>query len=435
MAVALKRKRETKPTFNEVVARYPEMPRLIALKIDVQRRGVHYTERALSIVDDSVQMRSPYIFGSRDGEIKPLPESIILRDGTSILTDPTPLEQAPYHVDLVDGRLALVDGGEPVEFVEFWPKPRYYDKETRSGIPMSHIVSARPQRLNIFQSNFCQFWASKQECRFCDIVNHSRQQKDALGVPSRLKPEDVSETIREALKEPGRFTGMCLTAGSVLKGETIFDREVDYYIETLQAVGENFKTRKFPSQLIASAFNEKQLTRIYEETGLTSYTSDLEVFGEQLFNWICPGKAHSVGYREWQQRLIRAVDIFGRGNVGTGLVGGVELAKPNGFTSETDALASTLAEAEYLAKHGVTTVFIVWVPRPGSYFRNQQNPSLDYYLRLSMGLHALRVKHNLGVDFDDYRRCGNHPDTDLSRLLQGDKTNRTPSPTPWGKVA
>lgn len=417
MAVPLE-KTDRELTLDEVVEKYTDVPRLIALKIDVQRRGVHYTERAAGAVDDSVhQLRSPYIFGSRDGQIKPLPESLILRDGTSILTDPTPLEQNPYIVDLVDGQLALVDGDETVEFVDLWPKPLYYDKKTSSGIPMSHIASARPQRLNIFQSSFCHFWADKMECRFCDIVNHTRQQKDALGVPTRLKPRDVSETIREALREPGRFTGICLTAGSVIKGNEIFDHEVEYYIETLHAIGENFASKKFPSQLIASAFNEKQLVRLYEETGLMSYTSDLEVLGEEMFNWICPGKAESVGYREWKQRLIRAVDIFGRGNVGTGLVGGVELARPHGFTSEDDALESTLSEAEYLAEHGVTTVYIVWVPRPGSYFRDQRNPSLEYYVRLCKGLHDLRVKYDLGADFDDYRRCGNHPDTDLSRLL------------------
>jgi hypothetical protein len=417
MALALVKEREEELSLSEVVEKYPDVPRLIALKIDAQRRGVHYTDRALKSVDATVQMRSPYLFGSRDGEIKPLPESILLRDGTSILTDPTPLEQNPYLVDLVDGRLALVDEGEAVEFIELWPKPLYYDKFTQSGIPMSHVVSARPQRLNIFQSSYCHFWADKKECRFCDLVNHTKQQKTELGVPSRLKPEDVSETIAEAIKEPGRFTGMCLTSGSVLKGDQIFDREVDFYIETLQAIGENFTTKKFPSQLIASAFNEKQLARLYEQTGLMSYTSDLEVLGEEKFNWICPGKAQSVGYQEWRQRLIRAVDIFGRGNVGTGLVGGVELAKPYGFTSETDALASTLEEAEFLAEHGVTTVYIVWVPRPGSNFRDQQNPSLDYFVQLARGLHNLRVKYRLSADFDDYRRCGNHPDTDLSRLL------------------
>jgi len=57
------------------------------------------------------------------------------------------------------------------------------------------------------------------------------------------------------------------------------------------------------------------------------------------------------------------------------------------------------------------------VPRPGSYFKDQKSPSLDYYVRLAKGLHQLRVKYGLPVDFDDYRRCGNHPDTDLARLL------------------
>jgi len=417
MTVALKKVAAKESELELVLEQHSDFPRLIAVKIDAQRRGVHYTERALATVDSSVQMRSPYLFGSRDGEIKDLPESLLLRDGTTILTDPTPLAQNPYLVDLVDGRLALVDGGKLVEHIELWPKPLYYDKKTSSGLPMSHIVSARPQRLNVFQSSYCQFWAEDDGCKFCDIVTHTKQQKNELGVPSRLKPEDISETIREAIKEPGRFTSICLTSGSVLKGAELFDREVDFYIETLQAIGENFATKKFPSELISSAFNERQLARLYEETGLTSYTSDLEVLGEDKFNWVCSGKAKWVGYGEWKQRLIRAVDIFGRGNVGTGLVGGVELAKPHGFTSESDALKSTLEEAESLAEHGVTSFYIVWVPRPGSYFKDQQNPSLDYFVRLAQGLHDLRVKYKLPIDYNDYRRCGNHPDSDLSRLL------------------
>ena len=71
-------KGERKPELSlaEVVAKYPQCPRLIALKIDVQRRGVHYTDKALAAVDYSIhQMRSPYLFGSRDGQIKDLPES------------------------------------------------------------------------------------------------------------------------------------------------------------------------------------------------------------------------------------------------------------------------------------------------------------------------------------------------------------------------
>jgi hypothetical protein len=405
-------------SFDEVLARYPRFPRLIALKIDVKRRGVHYTKRAELAVDPAIhQLRSPYIFGSRDGVIAPLPESLLLRDGTSILVDPTPLEQDPYVVDFIDGRFVLVDGGRFIDEVDLWPKPAYYDKKTSSGIPMSHIVGARPQRLNVFQSSYCYFWADDKGCRFCDIVPHTQQQRKELGVPDRRRPEDVRETIAEAIKEPGRFTSLCLTAGSVVKGKEVFDLEVDYYVELLQAIGDVFATRRFPSQLLSSAFNERQLIRLHEQTGLSSYTSDIEVLNEEKFNWICPGKAKWVGYQEWKNRLIRAVDIFGRGNVGTGIVGGVEMATPHGFTREDDALAATLGEAEYLAENGVTTVSIVWVPRPGSNFHDQVAPSLDYYLRLCQGLQDLRVKYGLSVDFDDYRRCGNHPDSDLARAF------------------
>ncbi len=414
--VAIRRVQE--PSLDEVLARNPGFPRLVALKIDVQRRGVHYTDRAIAAVDPQRdQLRGSYIFGSRDASLTPLPESLLLRDGTTILTDPTPREQGPYVVDAIDGQFWLVEGDEPIEPVMLWPKPAYYDRTTSSGIPMKYVVTARPQRLNIFQSSACHFWGNGNGCKFCDINTHGKQQKAELGIPTRLEPRDVSETIRAALEEPGRYTGICLTAGTDFRGAELFDREVDHYVEILQAVGENFRTRRFPSQLIGTAFSERQLARLHAETGLSSYTSDLEVLDERVFGWVCPGKAEKVGYREWKRRLVAAVGIFGRGNVGTGLVGGVELAKPNGFSSEEDALAATLAEAEDLARQGVTTVYIVWVPRPGSPFHEQRNASLEYYVRLAKGLHGLRVKYGLSADFDDYRRCGNHPDTDLSRLL------------------
>jgi hypothetical protein len=409
---------ERELTFAEVVEKYPQIPRLIVLKIDARRRGVHYTEEAFRHVDPSQhQVRGKYIFGARDGALTPVPESLILRDGTTVLTDPTPLELNPYVVDWHDGQFVLRDGEEILEEVELWSRPAYYGKKTSRGTAMEYVLTARPQRLNLFVANYCHFWTDKHECRFCDIVTHLKQQKQEWNIPSRVNADDVEETLREALKEPGRFANLYLTAGSDMHGDSDFDREVDYYIEVLQAAGRVFEPKKFPCQLMSSAFTEKQLSRIYEETGVSSYVADTEVLNERLFNWICPGKSKWVGYREWKRRLIAAVDIFGRGNVGTGVVGGVELAQPFGFASEDDALNATLEEAEDLTSHGVSTVFIVWTPRPGSHFHDQKIPSLEYYVRLALGLHRLRARYGLGVDFDDYRRCGNHPDSDLARLL------------------
>ena len=408
---------ERRLTLKEVAAKYPDVPHLVILKTDVRLRGVHYTDAALSAVDPAIhQVRGRTLFGTRDGQLKPLPSSVLLKDGTLILPDPTPLEKNPYVIDLVDGQLALIDNDELLEFVDLTEKPRYYELVTSSGIPMRDIVTARPQRLDLTASSYCHFGTKGNLCRYCNINSHNKQQvREGVG-KSRYKPREISESIREALKEPGRFSFIHITGGSVLSGEEVFDKELDIYIDTLQAIGENFATKKFPADVTTSAFSERQLRRLNEETGVMAYTSDLEVLNEEKFNWICPGKADAIGYKEWKRRLIGAVDIFGRGYVGTGIVAGVELARPFGFTSEDEALNATLEEAEYLAEHGVTTWSSPWSVRPGSDLEDQAGPSLEYCIRVARGLNQLRIKYGLIIDFNDYRRCGNHPDTDLSRI-------------------
>ncbi len=417
MTTTLAGKRQ-KTTLDEVAERYPDVPRLLIIKTDVQRRGVFYTDAALSLLDEAKhQTTGTHIFGARDGVIALRPESLLLRDGTSIITTPTPLEENPYVVDVLDGKPWLFDDGAQLEEVEYWPAPDFYAKTSSSGVPMKNIVSARPQRLNIFPYRYCTFWNNNKGCSFCDIVAQLKKGGKELNIPAKLDPLEVGEAIGEALKEPGRFSAVFLTSGSIVSGQAPFDDEVDYYIQILKEVGKHFKTRKFPSQIIGTAFTRKQLERLYKETGLMSYTADIEVLNEELFNQLCPGKAEWIGYREWKKRLVEAVEIFGPGRVNTGLVAGIELTKPYGFVSEDKALEQVLAEAEDMARQGVSTVFIVWSPRPDTPLAGQKNASLDYYIRLARGLHALRVKYRLPIGFDDYRHCGNHPDSDLSRLL------------------
>jgi hypothetical protein len=403
---------------DEVTARYPDVPRLIVIKTDVQRRVVFYSDAALALLDERLHQTSgTHIFGARDGVIALRPESLLLRDGSSIITTPTPLEENPYIVDVKDGSAWLFDDGQSLEAVDYWPAPDFYAKTSKSGVPMKNIVSTRPQRLNIFPYRYCTFWNNNKGCSFCDIVSQLKKGGKELNIPAKLDPREVGDVVGEALKEPGRYSAVFLTSGSIVSGQEPFDDEVDYYIQILQEVGKHFKTRKFPSQIIGTAFTKKQLQRLYNETGLMSYTSDIEVLNEELFTKLCPGKSEWIGYQGWKKRLVDAVDIFGPGRVNTGLVAGIELTKPYGFTSEDEALGHTLAEAEVLAKQGVSTVFIVWSPRPDTPLGDQKNAALDYYIRLARGLHALRIKYCLPIGFDDYRHCGNHPDSDLSRLL------------------
>lgn len=404
-------------SLKEVIEKYSDVSPFVIIKADVIRRTVTYTERALQVLDPNKhQVQQRVLIGSNEGKNGHVPVSLLLRDGTSIIIMPDPGAVNPYVVDYVDGKLVLTDNGDIVEEVEYWYKPDYYDKFTSSGTPMWQVASARPQRLDIDPNSYCQFWNTGDGCKFCNIVSNSNKSKKDKNMIVSLKARDVYETVKEALKQPGMFTNLKMCSGSILSGKEVFDEEVDMYIEMLQAAGENFKTKKFPSQIISSAFSERQLAKLYESTGLTTYTSDIEILNEEKFAWICSGKHKKIGYENWKNRIISAVDIFGRGNVSSGIVGGAELAKPYGFTDEDEALKYDLEEAEDFASKGVSVVHCVWIPLQGSAFHNQETPSLEYFVKLSKGLSGLRKKYGLNIDMDNYRKCGNHPDTDLDRV-------------------
>lgn len=402
-----------KTTYFDACAKYSDVSRFVILKIDMQRRGFIVSQKAMDkIEEEKYQTRERTFSRELQGNY---PVSFLLRDGTSIVTRPNFNDSnglEPYLIDSRENKFIVSISGIEIDEIYLWEKPDFYEKYTSSGIPMWHIANARPQRLDINPFQYCDFWKYGKGCRFCEIAStYNKTKKKTV-----LDMMDIEETVGEALKESGRYAAVFLTGGSKLGGRRLFDDEVDLYIKVLQIIGKFFKTNKFPSQLIGSAYNQEQLKRLHDETGLMFYTSDIEVLNKKLFAWICPGKDALVGYELWKYRLFQAVELFGRGNVNTGIVGGVELAVPNGFKEEEQALEATLMEAQELFKNGVSVVSCVWRIAPGSLFASQDVPSLDYYIKLSKGLNQLRKKYGIYTGMDDYRRCGNHPDTDLDRI-------------------
>jgi hypothetical protein len=389
--------------FEEVALKHPDVPKFIILKLDLYRRGIVCTDRVLG------RMR------------KNVPTPVILRDGTTVFSLLGGLKAAgdyllePYRLDCVDGKVAVFDGNEFVDEVDISPDPDFYGKKTSRGTPMEAVASARPQRLDLWVYRSCDFWKGGNQCRFCAVNPMFKPGVEAMGRVS-LHPDDIRETVKEALKEPGRLSQITVTGGANPGDDETFDSETERYIEVLQAVGDNFLGRRFPSQLLSCGLSKKQLTRIHGETGLLSYCPDIEVWDKERFSWICPGKEKFIGWDGYVGSMLDAVDIFGPGNVYTNVVAGCEMAEPHGFKTVDEALTSNFDGCEFLAKRGVAMMSLVFRPAKLSLFRGQKQPPLDYYARLVKGLHDIRAAYGLEVRSDDYKHCGNHPDSDLCRI-------------------
>lgn len=409
-------------SFEQVVEKHADVSPFVILKLDLQRRGIRLTDAAAAAVDTPYyRYAASNVVHVKNENGKPLvfPGPILLRDGSTVLTSPVPGQfDNPYTIDHAEGKFWALDGHRRVDEVDFTPRPDYYGKLTSRGIPMESIANARPQRLDISPYRYCHYWDTQDQCKFCAFFTDLKAQRQAAGdqFEKVVHPEDIYETVREALKEPGRISQINLTAGTDYSGDVPFEKEVDRYVEVLQAIGRNFKTRRFPSQLIAPAYSKRQVKRLYDETGLSSYCPDIEVWDEKLFKWICTGKEKWFGRNYWIQSTLDAVEVFGKGNVYTNFVAGIEFAQPHGFTSIEQALDSNFEAAEFFAKNGVVYLSLVWVPWKSTAFAGQKQPPLDYYVRLVKGLVQIRRSHGLASDNDDFKHCGNHGDSDLERL-------------------
>ena len=407
--------RKKEESFREIIKKYPEISPFIITQLDVQRRGVTFTSAALDRVDPSIHQTRP--LGERLA-----PDSLLLRDGTSIVTnftfatsDGTISGRDPYLVDVVDGKTVLTDNGDIIDEIIYWEKPEYYDKVTSFGNKMGTVIRARPQRFHLDVNHYCHFWdVGGEGCKYCGIGAEGHKYKGASNEHANY--DEIREVMQELVKEKGCFTGFILTGGSVLSGKELCDDELEQYIQTMHAIGSVFSAKKFPSQINSTALNVRQLERLYNETGLTSYTTDLEVFDEEVHKWVCPGKARLIPFKEWKKRLYDAVPIFGKGQVNTGIVSGVELAEPNGFKSEAEAIARNLETAEELTSYGVGLKHDVWNVVPNSIFKNQSTPSLDYYVQITKGFYELNLKYGINTEMDDYRKCSMHANINHDRI-------------------
>ncbi len=419
MAKHLSDWRKREEDLETVIEKYPDVSPFVILKTDVQRRGYILSKEAEKRLDPSIHLvHSHGVFGDSEAGA---PNGLVLRDGTLIVgsyadaLDVNSKVLDPYVIDVRDDKLVITDEDRVYEEVEYWRKPDFFDKTTSKGTPMWQILGNRPQRLDLNLNQHCHFWdEAGGGCKYCTIgaVQADRKKKN---ISLLLDEDEVVESFREALKQEGRFITVCATAGTILTGKEVLDDEVDLYVRVLNKLLPLFETDHIHLQLVGTAYNKKQLERL-KEAGLIAYTSDLEVLNDRLFQWICPGKAKYIGYEEWKHRLYDAVDVFGKGSVNTGIIGGIELSQPHGYQTEAEALKNDLAEAEELAKHGVSTINTVWHIGENTIFKNQIPPTLDYYVQLAKGLNDIREAYDIDVYLDDYRRCGNHPGTDLARI-------------------
>ncbi len=143
----------------------------------------------------------------------------------------------------------------------------------------------------------------------------------------------------------------------------------------------------------------------YRDYGVKIYHPNYEVWDARLFRIICPGKERYVGREEWHRRILDATEVFGPRFVIPNFVAGVEMARPFGFRTVDEAIASTVEGLDWFMSRGVTPRFTTWCPEPATPLGrdNPEGAPLEYHVRLleayreALGRHGLRPPPGYGT--------------------------------------
>ena len=395
-----------------LMTRFPDIPSEAVLKEDLLRAGIAFDHSALTEnLEGDVKPKSYFIFSFDQKPLSELgeaaerrpPEEIALSGGpyalertiVSVRVNP----DSPYRLTGSEDGLRLLLDDRAIADVAFPPMPEYYRHTLANGKSVMETAPTIEWGYLIYLTvlRLCQYFGAKEECRFCDINHNWREHRRAGRPYTGVKPvEDVLEALEiidrhDTAKASKAYT---LTGGSVTSSVDGLE-EADFYGRYAQAIEERFPKR-WIGKLVAQALPKDDVRR-YKEYGIAIYHPNYEVWDKRLFSIICPGKERYVGREEWHRRIVDAADVFGPRHVIPNFVAGVEMARPFGFGSISEAIASTTEGLDYFMGRGITPRFTTWCPEPTTPL-GRDNPDgapLEYHIRLLEAYRDTVAKHGL----------------------------------------
>ena len=301
-----------------------------------------------------------------------------------------------------DGRTVIYKGEQRLAQIQLYARPHLLDFVTSDGEHFDHIGAFTPEGgVNICFSNECDLKNSGEDCKYCNINSTAdayRSQNIFL-----KSPRQVAEVYSTAFNE-GWANHINLTGGFIPER-----REVDYYLDIADEIRERTGQETIHGTAVIGAPHDLEIISKYKEAGYTSISINIEIWDRHIFKAICPGKEKRCGGRDhWVKALEYAASIFGKGNVRSNIVAGIESKE------------SILEGVDYLASKGVICYAGAWIPNPGSALEGHRSPEPSWHYDLTLKVAAIYRKHGY-TTAQLYHTFGNSTAAhDAFRILSGE---------------
>ncbi|HZO75410.1 MAG TPA: radical SAM protein [Ktedonobacteraceae bacterium] len=353
------------------------------LKLHILSEGISFDEAFLKhFANDLSSMEKRRAYDDTDDQYLDrtvrIPQELYLNE---VVVAVNHKRQSPWRLLYRDNTYRLVGKNNIDVEVTFPRRPRFFEQVTPSGIRCDRIANLYGgSSLAFFTPATCYYFNEGHECRFCSLKPNRSSQQTFV---SAINPALAASVLKIAVA-----TDADLLKQSMLVGGNLPDYNKGFrrHLEIAMALDE--VQSSFPS---TRPLETHIATMPPDDFGLFAdlnalnarLTMNLEIFDEQLFEEICPGKAQLYGRHRLMQALERAASVISGKRVHSVLIAGLE------------PVSSTIAGMNYLASIGVTPIINVFHNDRGSHYQEHARPPYEDLLEVAIALQDVYKKYGL----------------------------------------
>lgn len=381
------------------------LPESAKLKLDLLFEGVRYSDALGRAAQHAFPNYYPYRF--KRGEPDPtgqgkvtIPYLMSFGDGTLVRVKGEGGSRWSVSGDVERGYSLNEDGGSSFD-IRFEPLPTWMQQSTSDGFPMARAgVSLHGDMVVVNVAPGCDYFLEKHDgksmrCAFCaygapdDRVAHLGQLARNPELPA-LTYTRMQETLAAAVEEMA-IHHIYLVGGSM----TDWRQEGERFLEIARQV-QTVIQHRIPVTCGSGALPDDILHELHSQHLVDNVCFNLEIWSEELFAKICPGKHRFVGYRRWLQSLEQAVALWGRGHVYSAMVAGIEL-EPEHEMSWEQAADLAIRGADDLCARGIIPIYSLYWPVGGRDHPDYMSRLRNYFEKLNLEYHDIRRKNGLNI--------------------------------------
>jgi hypothetical protein len=406
-----------------------QLPTTAALKLDLMFEGLRYTDSLGDAASHAYPNFYPYRFST--GEHDPtgtgkaaIPYLLCTGNETTLRIKGNGESGWSISGSRAQGYELLRDGASSPIPVSFEPLPQWMMGKIDDQPMAATGVSLHSDMAVINVAPGCEYFLHKHNgknlrCSFCaygapdERTRHLGQEAGLIEIPQQTLAR-MQQTLAVALEE-SRIRHVYLVGGSLPDWRD----EGQRFLQLAAAVQEVVQHR-VPVTLGSGALPTDMLKQFKTSGLVDAVCFNLEVWSEDLFSKVCPGKNRFVGYANWIESLEQAVGIFGRGRVYSAMVAGIEL-EPEFEMGPEQASQLVIAGARDLCSRGIIPIYSLYWPVGGRGHPEYLPRLRAFFETLNVACFNLRREYQLDIweGFMCHRCAYMQLECDIDREMAG----------------